>query len=204
MASHLGTRHHEVFCTHAQIAEVFPEVIWHTESPILRTAPAPLYLLSDLVHQQGYKVVLTGEGADEVLAGYDIFKEMRVRRFWARRPESELRPLLLRRLYPDIPAMSRAEAFRQDFFRQGLLDTESPTYSHAVRWSNTARLGRFLTTRGSIPSNGGPPTPVPLTVTRFPVKGSTRMIWVGQETPEQVPSLTRRLAKKICSDWRWR
>jgi asparagine synthase (glutamine-hydrolysing) len=162
MASHLGTRHHEVFCTHAQIAEVFPEVIWHTESPILRTAPAPLYLLSDLVHQQGYKVVLTGEGADEVLAGYDIFKEMRVRRFWARRPESELRPLLLRRLYPDIPAMSRAEAFRQDFFRQGLLDTESPTYSHAVRWSNTARLGRFLTTRGSIPSNGGPRTPVPL------------------------------------------
>ena len=160
MAAHLGTRHHEVFCTHADIAEAFPEVIWHTESPILRTAPAPLYLLSDLVHRQGYKVVLTGEGADEVLAGYDIFKEMRVRRFWARRPESEIRPLLLRRLYPDIPATPRAEAFRRDFFRQGMQDTGSPTYSHALRWSNTARLRRFLTAGSSIPSNGGPPAPV--------------------------------------------
>ena len=40
-------------------------------------------LLSQWVRQQGYKVVLTGEGADEVLGGYDIFKEAKVRQFWA-------------------------------------------------------------------------------------------------------------------------
>ena len=45
--------------------------------------PAPLYLLSRLVRENGYKVVLTGEGADEVLGGYDIFKEAKIRRFWA-------------------------------------------------------------------------------------------------------------------------
>ena len=45
-------------------------MIWHTETPILRTSPAPLFLLSNLVHEHGLKVVLTGEGADEVLAGY--------------------------------------------------------------------------------------------------------------------------------------
>ena len=42
---------------------VFPEVVRHTEQPILRTAPAPLYLLSGLVRDGGTKVVVTGEGA---------------------------------------------------------------------------------------------------------------------------------------------
>ena len=93
MAAFLGTDHHEVFCTQQDIGEVFPEVIWHSETPILRTAPAPMYLLSKLVHAHHYKVVLTGEGADELLAGYDIFKEMKLRRFWARDPESQKRPL---------------------------------------------------------------------------------------------------------------
>src|SRR3546814_3108624 len=65
---------------------------------MLRTAPAPLFLLSRFVRDSGYKVVLTGEGADEVLGGYDIFKEAKVRRFWARQPESVLRPKLLQRL----------------------------------------------------------------------------------------------------------
>ena len=153
MADFLGTRHQEVFCTHQDIARVFPDVVWHTESPILRTAPAPMFLLSELVHRHGYKVVLTGEGADEVLAGYDIFKEMRVRRFWARQPESAIRPLLLRRLYPDIPGLSRADAFRTDFFRQGLQETDSPIYSHSLRWLNTGRTRRFLA--GETSSPGG-------------------------------------------------
>jgi asparagine synthase (glutamine-hydrolysing) len=144
MVSSLGTRHHELLCTDEEIGRCFPEVIWHTEAPILRTAPAPMYLLSEQVHRHGYKVVLTGEGADEVLAGYDIFKEMRVRRFWARQPESEARPLLLRRLYPDIPRTPQGEAFWFEFFRQGLDRTGSPFYSHEVRWANTHRATRFL------------------------------------------------------------
>ena len=71
----LGARHHEIRCSDNDIVDVFPDVVWHAERPMLRTAPAPLFLLSRLVRQQGYKVVLTGEGADEMLGGYDIFKE---------------------------------------------------------------------------------------------------------------------------------
>ena len=92
MAQALGTEHHVVHATHADIGRVFPDVVWHTETPIMRTAPAPMFLLSRLVRQRGYKVVLTGEGADEFLAGYDIFKEAKMRRFWARQPESKWRP----------------------------------------------------------------------------------------------------------------
>src|SRR5207342_1756121 len=82
------------------IADAFPEVVEHAERPLLRTAPAPLFLLSRLVRDSGIKVVLTGEGADEMFGGYDLFREARIRRFWGRQPESVIRPRLLERLYP--------------------------------------------------------------------------------------------------------
>jgi asparagine synthase (glutamine-hydrolysing) len=144
MAKYLGTKHQEIYCTHEQIAQVFPEVIWHTEMPILRTSPAPMYLLSKRVHDFGYKVVLTGEGADEFLAGYDIYKEMRVRRFWARNPSSVIRPALFQKLYQDIPGIVPNTEYLKAFFGRGLEDTQAPFYSHQIRWSNTARITRFL------------------------------------------------------------
>lgn len=87
-----------------------PQVIAHAERPIVRTAPAPLYLLSGLVQEQNLKVVLTGEGADEIFAGYDIFKEDKVRRFAARQPGSSFRPLLFKRLYPYLPNLQGQSA----------------------------------------------------------------------------------------------
>jgi asparagine synthase (glutamine-hydrolysing) len=145
MADYLGTDHHVVFCTHEDIGAIFPEVIWHTETPVLRTAPAPMFLLSKLVRDHDYKVVLTGEGADEFLAGYDIFKEAMIRRFWAKNPDSQIRPLLLNRLYPDIGGLAASRsAFQMAFFKKGLAATSSPEYSHAIRWGNTSRNLRFL------------------------------------------------------------
>jgi asparagine synthase (glutamine-hydrolysing) len=144
MVNQLGTDHHEVFCEYTDIAKIFPEVVWHTETPILRTAPAPMYLLSKLVNDNHFKVVLTGEGADEFLGGYDIFKEMKVRRFWARDPQSQFRPRLLFKLYPDINRMSSSGSFLIGFFKRGLLEIDSPWYSHSIRWSNTARARKFL------------------------------------------------------------
>ncbi len=95
MVSHLGTNHVDTLVSNADIGRVFPEVILHTERPVLRTAAAPLFLLSRLVSQSGIKVVLSGEGADEMFAGYDLFREAKVRRFWAREPDSTSRPGLL-------------------------------------------------------------------------------------------------------------
>jgi asparagine synthase (glutamine-hydrolysing) len=145
MARFLGTGHQVVHATHADIGRVFPDVIWHTEVPLMRTAPAPMFLLSKLVRDSGYKVVLTGEGADEFLAGYDIFKEAKIRRFWAAQPQSTFRPLLLQRLYRDVAGLSRSNpSILAAFFREGLTETESPDYSHALRWRNGRRNGRFF------------------------------------------------------------
>ena len=145
MAKLLGTDHHVVQATYEDIGRVFPDVIWHTETPILRTSPSPLYLLSRLVRENNYKVVMTGEGADEFLAGYNIFKEALIRRFWARHPESKIRPLLLRRIYPYIGDLSKSgDAYLAAFFGEGLREVDSPYYSHLIRWRNTARTKRFF------------------------------------------------------------
>jgi asparagine synthase (glutamine-hydrolysing) len=145
MARHLGTRHHRVECGYEDIGQAFPDVVWHAEVPVLRTSPVPLYLLSRLVRDRGFKVFLTGEGADEFLASYDIFKEAKVRRFWARQPDSTRRPALLPKLYPYIASLSgRSRAYVESFFAQGLTATARADYSHGLRWNTTARGKRFF------------------------------------------------------------
>lgn len=142
----LETEHRSIQCSNDDIGEIFPKVIWHTETALLRTAPAPLFMLSRLVREDGFKVVLTGEGADELFAGYNIFKEDRVRRFWARYPESRMRPALFARLYPFIfnEGNARSRQFTLNFFKQGLDLVDSPAYSHLVRWKNTSYIKTFL------------------------------------------------------------
>jgi asparagine synthase (glutamine-hydrolysing) len=141
----LDTEHQDVRCTKNQIAEVFPDVVWHTEKPVLRTAPAPLYLLSRLVRKSGYKVVVTGEGSDEMLGGYDIFKETKIRRFWESQPESKMRPLLLRRLYPYLQNIqSQPDAYRKAFFHINVDRNMQPFFSHIPRWHLTSKLKTFF------------------------------------------------------------
>jgi len=146
MVERLGSEHHEVLVTPADIAHVFPDVVRHTERPILRTAPAPLFLLSKRVRETGIKVVLTGEGADEMFGGYDLFKEGRVRRFWARQPHSTARPRLLERLYPYLarsPVSQRAVS--QQFFGRQLAKWRDPGFAHETRWHTTRALQRLFT-----------------------------------------------------------
>lgn len=142
---YFSTSHRSINCTAKDIAENFPKVVWHSEIPMIRTAPTPMMLLSGLVRENGIKVVITGEGADEMLAGYNIFKESEVRRFWAREPKSSIRPLLLTKLYPYLPQMRNANAnVLKMFFGYRLEDTDDPLYSHLLRWNNSGQITRHL------------------------------------------------------------
>jgi asparagine synthase (glutamine-hydrolysing) len=124
-----------------EIAAAFPRTVALAERPTLRTAPTPLLLLSAAVRAHGLKVVLTGEGADELLGGYEIFQEAKVRRFWSRDPESRLRPLLLRRLYPYLARdLASTGEFLARAFGRGLDRPDDPLFSHLVRLSNGERL----------------------------------------------------------------
>jgi asparagine synthase (glutamine-hydrolysing) len=138
--------HREIIVRRADIAEAFPQVVAHAERPLLRTAPAPLFLLSRLVRDTGIKVVLTGEGADEMFAGYDVFREGKVRRFWSRHPGSALRPRLLERLYPYLARSPVSQqALARDFFGRDLADSGAPGFAHRTRWGPTASLQRLFT-----------------------------------------------------------
>lgn len=141
----LALDHHRTLCTKWNIGRHFFDTIRHTESPVLRTAPTPMRLLSALVHAQGYKVVLTGEGSDEVLGGYDIFKEAKIRRFWAQQPDSLRRAQLLRRLYPWLGAAAgQGIGYLRKFYGVGLDTPEAPLFSHLTRFRNTAQCKQFF------------------------------------------------------------
>lgn len=142
---YLNVDNRTIQCALGDIGAAFPQAIEHAEMPLLRTAPVPMFLLSKLVHENGFKVVLTGEGADEILGGYDIFKEAKIRRFWARQPDSSFRPLLLRRLYPYMNTLSfGGDTYLKMFFGKNISNTDDPFYSHRLRWQNTARCLRFF------------------------------------------------------------
>nr|MBN2276811.1 asparagine synthase (glutamine-hydrolyzing) [candidate division Zixibacteria bacterium] len=146
MADFLGTNHNQIHCGYRDIADNFPRVIWHAERPIVRTAPTPLLMLSGLVRQNNFKVVLTGEGSDEILGGYDIFKEVLIRRFWARYPDSVYRPLLLRRLYPTLPlSPGKARFYLETFYKTGLSQVDDYYFSHIPRINTTSRIKGYYT-----------------------------------------------------------
>ncbi len=71
-----------------EIVDAYPELVMAAEGPVLDTSCACLMRLARTVHDQGYKVALTGEGADEALAGYVWFKTQMMRE-WVRRHHGE-------------------------------------------------------------------------------------------------------------------
>ncbi|WP_328527055.1 asparagine synthase (glutamine-hydrolyzing) [Nocardioides sp. NBC_00368] len=151
MAERLGTVHHDVVVSERDIADVFPQVVRHAESPLLRTAPAPMFLLSRLVRDAGFKVVVTGEGADEVLGGYDIFREAKIRDLWLRDPAAA--EAAVEQLYPWMHrSPNQAPAFARSFFSRNL-SPDDLAMSHRPRWDSTAVLASML--RPELRSAGG-------------------------------------------------
>lgn len=143
MAKQLGTVHEDVVVRERDIADVFPEVVRHAESPLLRTGPAPMFLLSRLVRESGFKVVVTGEGSDEMLGGYDIFREGRIRELWTRDPVAA--EAAVEQLYPWMKrSPHQAPAFAKSFFGRNIVAGD-PAISHRPRWDATAVLRSMLT-----------------------------------------------------------
>jgi asparagine synthase (glutamine-hydrolysing) len=144
-AKYFGTTHKSMTCSSKDISDSFPRVVWHSETPILRTAPAPMLMLSELVRKNNIKVVVTGEGSDEILAGYDIFKEAKIKKFWASQPESTIRPLLLKKLYPYLSQMKDVNPkMLRMFYGYKLEDVDNPFYSHLLRWNNSNHIKKHF------------------------------------------------------------
>ncbi|MGQ2982729.1 asparagine synthase B [Flavobacterium sp.] len=76
VAEFLGTEHHEIHFTIEQGIEVLDKLIWHLETYDVTSirASTPMYFLSKAITDMGVKVVLSGEGADEIFGGYLYFR----------------------------------------------------------------------------------------------------------------------------------
>ena len=145
MVEFLGTEHRNVHCENSAIGNEFLQAVWHMEYPVVRTAPVPMGILSRLAHESGFKVVLTGEGADELFGGYDLFKETKIRYFWGANPASVFRPKLLGRLYPYLDLQQQSgNSFVRRFFGIGVENRNQPLFSHLTRIASTTRIKTFL------------------------------------------------------------
>ncbi len=145
VSNHLETDHSAFVSNNEMVCENLQKVIWHTEKPVLRTAPVPLFLLSKFVRESDFKVVLTGEGADEFFSGYNIYRETKVRWFNAKMPGSTWRPRLYEKLYPYIATNPRTLNYWIQFFQKDVANTSDLFYSHRLRWNNRDYLAGFLT-----------------------------------------------------------
>ncbi len=146
MTEHTNIKNNFVTVDPEKIGSVFEEVIFFSEQPVYRTAPAPLYYLSKLVNQKGYKVVLSGEGADEISYGYDIFKETLIRYNLAKGNNKEQWLNKVEKLYPYLDQFNkRYLKFLQDFYLKSSTKEDSILFSHQIRIDNAKYLQNFLT-----------------------------------------------------------
>ena len=138
----LGSKLTVVEMDRARIADAFPELIVAAEGPVLDTSCATLMRLAGAVHEQGYKVSLTGEGADEALAGYVWFKSQKVRNAIGGRVGNWL-PTLGRRLVlaaigggderrPPLLGMRGVRPAQQDLYEM-LMQVRPVLYSRSLR-----------------------------------------------------------------------
>ena len=74
VASRFGTDHHEVVVSPEQFFDSLPSLVYQEDEPIAHPSSVPLYFVSRLASEH-VKVVLTGEGSDELLAGYDKYRK---------------------------------------------------------------------------------------------------------------------------------
>lgn len=84
VAEHIGTDHHEIEIDENDFLDFLPHMVYYSDEPLADLASVPLYYVSQLASQK-VKVVLSGEGSDEILGGYDFDRSMRqwdwIRRF---------------------------------------------------------------------------------------------------------------------------
>ena len=88
--------------------------------------------------------MLTGEGADELFLGYDLFKETAVRRFMARDPTSARRRKLIGQLYRYMSQRDSMQRGLEFAFQAGLDHASEDFFSHYLRWNKTSRLQHYF------------------------------------------------------------
>lgn len=144
IAKHFGTKHSSITITSKDISENFPIALFHAETPTFRTAFVPMFLLSKKVQDEGIKVVLSGEGADETFLGYDLFKETLLRISWNKISNQERKDKLAK-MYPHLNHFNSANrAYLMGLYQQFSEEKMPGLFSHEMRFQNGCFSTRLL------------------------------------------------------------
>lgn len=147
VCDHLGIKQNSILFRNSEIPGLIKKIILHTETPLLRAGPIPLFKLSELVNKNNVKVVLSGEGSDELFGGYDIFREVKIRNYLRNHTDSNFRKQLFRKVnqFSDSRIQSAPSGSLNYFYmhnsNDNLLD------SHYTRWRQLGFFERFFSDR---------------------------------------------------------
>jgi len=92
IAAHFGTRHEE-FCVRADAVGILPDLVWHLDEPFGDSSAVPSYYVAKVAAQH-VKVVLSGDGGDELFAGYNRYKRAMAQKPWRWIPHALRRRIL--------------------------------------------------------------------------------------------------------------
>ncbi len=146
-SARFGTQHTTLRATHRDICGAFAQAVYHAEVPVFRTAFVPMFLLSQRVQSDGIKTILSGEGADEVFLGYDLFRETMLRQNWAGL-DMETRKARVARLNPYLKHFATAPgAGMVGLYDQFATERLPGLFSHEIRYQNGNLSLRLLADR---------------------------------------------------------
>jgi asparagine synthase (glutamine-hydrolysing) len=109
-ATHLGTEHHELE-VEPRALEILPHLIWHYDEPFADSSAIPSLYLSQLT-RRSVTVALSGDGGDELFAGYDRYRAVGLGQWYDRLP-GPLQWMVSNRLWQAIPASTRQKSKRR-------------------------------------------------------------------------------------------
>lgn len=140
-AKNINLKNKRIDISNNDIINNFSKSVYHSETPLFRTAPIPMMLLSKKVKEEGLKFILSGEGADEMLLGYDIFKLPKIYNFINRNQDSNFRYYILKNLYNHLPQYQNKKYLKliSTIYSNKNLFTKDYPY-HYYRWGNNLKL----------------------------------------------------------------
>lgn len=140
VAQTFKTNHHEVVVSPEEFFAALPKLVWHEDEPIAHPSSVALYFVSQLASQH-VKVVLTGEGSDELLAGYGRYRKT-ILNMKAGERYQQLAPVAIRAaIRKQVERLPQSSRFRQKLVRTFL--TLSPDLE-SIYFDNFAVFPRAM------------------------------------------------------------
>jgi asparagine synthase (glutamine-hydrolysing) len=129
-AQFLGTEHHE-YLVEPSALEMLPKLIWHYDEPFADSSAIPMIYLSQVTRQE-VTVSLSGDGGDELFAGYDRYRAVQLGAMFDRLP-GPLQKLLTAKIWQKLPAAVEQRTFRRRLKRL-LSALGEPPERRYLRW----------------------------------------------------------------------